>query len=337
MKILRKISVCICLLAMTATVWAGGSKEDNTATTGQKPDMVNVSALNGPSSIGMAYMFENAPKLDGVPSTFSISASPDILLPKLIKGEVDIGVLPINAAAKVYNANNEAIILGGIVGQGMMSILSRNTSITTLEDLKGKKLTVAGQGSTPEYIIRYLCEENGISIGTGADSIELDFSLPTAEIAPALISNKIAYALVPEPFSTIILLQDPAKTIQIILDVQKLYEKASGSDKNYPVTAVVVRKEFAEKYPQTLRLFLEAYEQSIVWVNANPQKAGTLVEKHALGLKAAIVAKAIPNSAIIWQSALDAQASVEMLLSLFLDFAPTSIGGKLPSEGFYFK
>ena len=40
----------------------------------------------------------------------------------MLKGEVDIGILPPNAAAKVYNKNKGAIVMGAIVGEGMLSI-----------------------------------------------------------------------------------------------------------------------------------------------------------------------------------------------------------------------
>ncbi|MFI3257081.1 MAG: ABC transporter substrate-binding protein [Spirochaetales bacterium] len=336
MLFLRKPVLYIGMIMLISSLWATASKE-RTVTNIDKPSEIYISTLSGPSSIGIAYLFENSPQLDGTESIFNVVASPDVLLPQLLKDETDIGTLPINTAAKVFTANNEAIILGGIVGQGMMSIVSKDTSITSLEDLKGKTITVAGQGSTPEYLIRYLCKEHGIEIGRGEHQIDLDFSLPTQEIAPALLSGKIEYALVPEPFSTVAIMQDSAKTVQRVLDLQSLYKETAQTDNNYPVTAVVIRKEFAEQYPQTVRDFLEAYEYSLLWVNEKPQEAGIAVEKNGLGLNAAVTAQAIPNAALIWQSATDSKQSVEALLSLFLDFAPESIGSKLPHERFYFE
>ena len=71
-------------------------------TSSTKPDLLRVASLNGPSSLPMAAFFETHPDLDGVASDFSVVATPDVLLPALLKGDVDMGVLPINAAAKVY-------------------------------------------------------------------------------------------------------------------------------------------------------------------------------------------------------------------------------------------
>ncbi len=325
---MKKILI-LTLLFLASALFAGGKNESTIET-------IRVSGLNGPSSIGLSYLFENPPVVDGIQSTFEVSASPDVLLPKLLKGEVDIGILPVNVAAKVYNANNGEIMLAGVTGNGMMSIVSKDSSITSLEDLKGKTLTVAGQGSTPEYLIRYLIKESGIEVGKGENAIELDFSIPTAEIAPALISGKIEHALLVEPFASVAIMQDKSKLLTRVIDIQKVYMETSGNAENYPVTALVVRSDFARENKKLLAEFLDNVEISINWVNENPKDAGTLVEKHALGLKAPIVTASIPTSSLEWITAKDAQNSVEDLLELFLELAPASVGGKLPDEGFYF-
>lgn len=290
---------------------------------------LKVAALNGPSGIGMAYLFENTPNLDGVIPSFEVVASADVLLPKLLKGEIDIGVLPPNAAAKVYNVNNGAIILGGIVGEGMLSVVSTNPKVKKLKDLVGKKLYVAGQGATPEYMIRYLAAKEKISLDGGKKGIELDFSIPTSEIAAALGAGKIENALIPEPFVTVALMK--AQNVRKAIDIQELWGKT-----NYPMTVVVIRKAYAEQNSETVQKFLDAYKNSISWTNANPAEAGALVEKHTLGLNATIASKAIPNAAFVFSYGKDSKVAVEELLSVFMSFAPAAIGGKLPDNEFYF-
>lgn len=338
----QKIVLTSVLLVFFSLSLTAGARRDqsaspqNTSDQTVKPQAVKASALNGPSGVGMVYLFEGEQSIEGVPLQMEISATPDVLLPKLLKGELDMGILPANAAAKVYTKNNGAVIMGAVVGNGMLNLITEDTSITAFEDLKGKTVSVAGQGSTPDYMIRYLAEKSGIEVNTSsADSITLDFSIPTAEIAAALISGKIAYAFVPEPFATVAQLNKTS--IRRAFDVQKLYAQYSGNAETYPMTVLVVRKEFAEQYPQFVSLFLEQYRLSIEKVNADPQKAGELVEKYSLGLKAPIVAKSVPNSAFAYTRGLEAKEQVEALLSIFMQFAPESIGGALPDEGFYFK
>ena len=129
-------------------------------------------------------------------SGFQVVAGADVLLPKLLKGEVDVGILPPNVAAKVFSKNNGALLVGAVVGEGMLSLITKDGQVNSLADLKGKTVNVAGQGATPEYLFRYLLQANGIAVAADglepdADSVALDFSIPAAEIAAALLSGRI--------------------------------------------------------------------------------------------------------------------------------------------------
>lgn len=330
--------ICISMFCVlcTLSLWASGKKDIQPATAATKPAVVNVSAIQGPSAVPMAYLFENHPHLDGVESNFEVSASPDILLPKMIKGEIDIGILPINIAAKVYNTNNSMILLTAIINEGMVNLVTKDVAVNSFVSLKGKRLYVAGQGATPDYLTRYLLSVHEIPVGEGEESIMLDFSIPTAELAPALISGRIDYAVVPEPFATVITSNNPL--FRRAIDYQKEFAIAQNDPTAvYPVASLVVRAEFARQYPETLKLFLDAMENAVVWTNANPPEAGVLVQKHTLGLQAPIVTRSVPTSAFVYSSAERARPSVERLLRIFLQNDQSSVGGRLPDDGFYFK
>lgn len=329
----------VCAALMSA-VFAQPSKEKE-AKAASKPAAVRAAVLNGPSGMGLAYMFENTLAVDGVGATYEVCATPDVLLPKLLKGELDIGILPPNAAAKVYTKNNGAIVMGGVTGFGMLSLITKDASVTSLNDLCGKTVHVAGQGSTPEYMIRYLLRKNGIAVtddeaeNARTAAVTLDFSIPASELAAAVISGKAQYALVPEPFATVATAKDG--TVRRALNIQGEWEKIHGEGANYPMTVIVVNAAFAKAYPETVRAFLREAEKSIEWTVLNAAEAGALVEKHTLGLKAAVAASAIPNCAFMYKGAAAAQKDMEALLSVFASFAPSSIGGALPDSSFYFE
>ena len=71
----------------------------------------------------------------------------------------------------------------------------------------------------------------------------------------------------------------------------------------------------------------------------NPMEAGQLSEDFGLGLAAAIVAKSVPKANYVYLPAgkADAKKQIEELLNIFLAYDQTSIGGKLPDKGFYWK
>ena len=344
----RVCLVSAVLMLMAMVVFAGGKKEAGDVPSSEVPSAgnrtINVAALNGPSGIPMAYLFENKPQVSGADFQFQVVAGADVLLPKLLKGEIDVGILPPNVAAKVFTKNNGALMVAAVMGQGMLNLITKDETIVSLADLRGKTVNVAGQGATPEYMFRYLLKSNGITMAEDgaapdANSVALDFSVPAAEIAAALLSDKIQYAVVPEPFSTVATTKDAS--VRRAINLQKEYaalNEAVGKEwENYPMTVLVARKSLAETSPEILRGLLASAKNAVDWTVAHPSEAGTLVQSHTLGLQAPIASKVIPNGAYVFVPATEARSQLEELFSIFLDFAPEALGGALPSDDFYFE
>ena len=316
---------CVCIISFFC-VFSLFAEEQNT---------VRIAALAGSSGIGMAYLFSNPPVFDShTTSSFEIAGSVNVFLPKLLHGEVDIGILPPNVAAKLYNLDSNSVVAGAIVGNDMLTLITRDTSIKSITDLKGKHISVAGQGATPEYVTKTLLKHAGLS----DSDLNLNFSIPTQEIPAALISNKIAYAIVPEPFATVATLKTASDEHPVY---RALYFKnlwnSIDTENDFPMTLCVIRKEFAEKKPDIVRAFLSAYQDSIKQTISNPNTAGQIVEKMGFGIKSAIAEKAIPSCNFVYIPATEGRPAIERLLSVFLEYAPNAIGGKLPDDGFYFK
>jgi NitT/TauT family transport system substrate-binding protein len=116
---------------------------------------------------------------------------------------------------------------------------------------------------------------------------------------------------------------------------------AAAKGFNYPMTALVVSGDFAAKNKKAIDAFLKAAEASIKWTQEHPAEAGVLVEKHNLGLKAAVIEKAIPASNYDYIPATKARPFIEALFKTFLKedaiAGTNSIGGKLPADSFYYK
>lgn len=300
---------------------------------------VRIGLLNGPTCVPAAYLMENKKVLsaDGVEAelTYEKFADPQALLPKMIKKEIDLGFMPANVAAKVYNAGNKSIICCAVVGLGNLALITTDENIRRFTDLKGKTVNVAGQGATPEYMFRYLLKENKMTWSGEKADVTMDFSIPTAQLVAQLISGKIQYAVVPEPFATIA--KSKSDKVVAALDFQKEYLELTGEKEIYPLSVMVVRADFAKENPELLKLFLSEYDKAVKWTIDNPAASGSLCEKHNLGLAAGVITNAIPVSNYTYIPAASAKKSVEKLLKLFLEGDKASIGGKLPDKAFYYK
>ena len=295
-------------------------------------ESIRVGVLNGPTCIPAAYLMENDKKV-----SFQQFADPQALLPKMIKKEIDIGFMPLNVAAKVYNSSNKSIICCAVTGLGNLKIITTDPELRHFSDLKGRTVYVAGQGATPEYMFKYLLDENKLTYGSPDEKpdVVLDFSIPTAQLTAQLISGKIWYAAVPEPFATIAQLKSP--NVRAVLDFQQEYLAITGEQDIYPLSVMVVRKEFADKNPELVDEFLSDYKNAFEWTVKYPETAGRLSEKFKLGLSADIVTKSVPVSNYTFIPSSQAVTITEELLRIFLKNDSASIGGKLPDKKFYYE
>lgn len=291
---------------------------------------VTIYALKGPSGIGMIGLFEEPPRVAGLTLSAQALASADLMVARFLSGEAKAGILPPNIAAKL-RAAGRPIVTAASVGNGMLSLVTSDKTIRTIRDLRGKEIYVAGQGATPDYVFRRLLAVNGID---AEKDVQLRFSMAYPEMAQSLIAGKISIAVLPEPFST--MARTGSETLAVPFDLQDEWAHAGGSAA-YPMTLLVFDEGFARTHPAAVDAIRRSYRQSIEWVTANPGEAGVLVEKHDLGLKAGIAAAAIPRSGFAYVDSRQARPAIEALLSVFLAYAPGSIGGKLPDDGFYLK
>ncbi len=304
-----------------------------------------VYGLKGPSSVGMAKMFlDNDPSLSpSTPEGAAADASAprasirpeilpgvDIMTAKFAAGEAVAGILPPNVAAKLA-AKGVDIQVAAVVGQGMLAILGSDGSIARPRDLAGKTVHVAAAGSTPDYVFRRILAANELEPGV---NISLEFSLPTPEITQGLIAGRLDIAVLPEPFASMALRGN--KDLHELFDVQSAWKDATGVP-DYPMTVLVISREWARQSRTGVEDLMNAYRESVDWVLANPDEASLVAEAAGIGVKAAALRQAIPRSAYRFVNAAAARGELEALYELFLAFEPASIGGALPADSFYWK
>lgn len=319
LKILMAISIM--LICCVGVVFALGNKEQAS----EEAILAKMGVMQGPTGFGTAALSKNGGKISSaVTVDVSVYPSPNEVVARLTNGELDIAALPSNLAANLYN-KGVPIKIAAIIGEGMLSILSSDPSITSFEHVSGKTVSVPGAGSTPDQMIQYLAQETGVNVS-------LDYSVAApAQVAQMLIGGRIETAILPEPFVTMVLTQDPQ--VFKAIDVQSAWSQANGAG-NYPMTVLVVSDAFRTNYPKAWADILGAVEDSIDWVVTNPQDAGVIIEELGI-MQAAMAVPAIPNCNFVFRSARDAQQDVLAYFTVLSKLAPASIGGTVPNEGIF--
>ena len=168
MKLLSLMLALSLLFALAACGTTGTGDEPSTEAAQSSSPVaqdvtLNVAALKGPTGIGMVKLMKDAK--DGATANkynFTLAGAPDEITAKFASGEFDIAAVPVNLAAALYNKTKGNAQVMAVNTLGVLYILENGNSIHSISDLKGKTIYATGKGATPEYILNYLLEQNGI-------------------------------------------------------------------------------------------------------------------------------------------------------------------------------
>lgn len=324
---MKKTFVLALILITAASLFAMGAKEDADYSV-LNPVKVRVAALKGPTAMGMVKLMEDSGEgsVNGNSYEFTVVGAPTEITPMLVKGEVDIAALPANLAAVIYNNTKGKVKVLAVNTLGVLYICENGNSVSSIEDLKGKTIYSSGKGSSPEYALDYILEQNGLS------DLPIEWKSEHAECVAALLNDPDAVALLPQPFATTAIMKNPS--IRIALDLNNEWDKVSPE--SALLTGVVVaRTEFVEKEGASVERFLEEYGKSTAWVNENVAESSLLIGN--LGIVTAQVAeKALPYCNIVCITGPEMKERLSGYLEVLYNANAKSVGGVLPGEDFYY-
>ena len=294
------------------------------------PDSIRIGGLKGPTSMGMVKLMEdNEAGTTENTYAFTIAASADELTPKFIQGEMDIIAVPANLASVLYNNTDGAVELLAVNTLGVIYIVEKGDSVNTVADLAGKTIYATGKGSTPEYALRYILPENGIDPDKG---VTIEWKSEPTEVVGALSAAEEGIAMLPQPFVTVT--QGSVEGLRVAIDLTEAWDALDNGSTLF-TGVLVIRRDFAQTYPDAVKAFLAEYEASTAYINENVAEGAQLVEKYGI-VKAAVAEKAIPYCNITYIAGEDMVAPMNGYLQVLFDQNPKSVGGAMPGEDFYY-
>ena len=199
-----------------------------------------------------------------------------------------------------------------------------------MADLKGKTLVAAGKGSTPEYALRYLLTQNGLDPDR---DVTIDWKSEHSECVAALATGAATIALLPQPFVTVA--QTKIADLRMALDLSEEWDRLENG--SALITGVVAaRKDFVDAHPGAVAAFLEAYAESVSWVNENPADAAELIAQYGILDAAPVAEKALPYCNIVCLTGSEMKEKLSGYLQVLYEAEPASVGGALPEDEFYY-
>lgn len=327
-KLLKKLSALTLVFCLTLGLVTGcsSSKSEENST----PSItINIGCMKGPTAIGMIELLSSSDAGTSM-NTYqpTIAGTADEISAGLINGTLDIAAVPCNLASVLYHKTEGEIVTAAVNTLGVLYIVETGETIQTVSDLKGKTIYSTGQGTTPEYTLRYLLTCAGLNPDT---DVTIEYKSEAAEVVAALSQDATAVAMLPQPYVTSASMNNPQ--LRIALDITEEWEALNDST---VVTGVIVaRRTFIEENKEAFQNFLSEYEASTTYANEHVDETAALLEQYDV-FKAAIAKKAIPYCNVTCITGTEMQEKVQAYLQVLFDQNPKAIGGKLPEEGMFY-
>ena len=287
---------------------------------------LHIAGLKGPTTMGLVNLMA-----DEVASSydFTMYGAADEIVPLLVKGDLDAAAVPANLAATLYNKTNGAVEVACINTLGVLYIVENGETVNSVADLKGQTIVTTGKGATPEYVLRYVLSENGVDPDS---DVTIEYCSEATEALSKVQAGEATIAMLPQPFVTSALSQ--VEGLRVALDMNEEWQKVAGSKL---VTGVlVVRKDAVENDPEAFASFMEGYAASVEAANSNLEGTAALCEQYGVVAKAALAQKALPQCNIVFETGDEMKADLETYFNVLYAADPTSVGGTLPADDFYY-
>ena len=326
MKNMKRILMIVLAAIMVLSFAACDDNAPATEPTAAPKNTVDVSviALKGPTGMGMAKMME-----DGYP--VELVSAPEDVSAEIIKGNVDIAAVPVNLAATLYKKTEGAVMIAAVNTLGTLHVVENGDTVKSITDLKGKTVYFTGEGTTPEYTLRYILTENGIDPD---NDLEIVYLSEHAELATKMMKGDVTLGILPEPFVTSAMFGNDQ--LRDAVDLSDEWDKVAGGNSKLTMGCIVVRKEYAENNKEDLNKFLEDYKASIEYVNNDVEAGSELIAKYRIVPKASVAKKAIPGCNMTFLAGEEMKTAAGGFLKVMFDANPKSIGGTMPDDAFYY-
>ncbi|MFR2589560.1 MAG: ABC transporter substrate-binding protein [Ruthenibacterium lactatiformans] len=259
--------------AVSSSAAAGSAAPESTGTPAAERTAFRIASLKGPTTMGLVKLMDEADKGEARHDyEVTMYGAADEIAPQLIKGDIDVALVPCNLAGVLYNKTGGAVEVAAVNTLGVLYVVTTGDDITSVADLAGKTIYTTGKGTTPEYVLNYVLTQNGLTPG---EDVTIEYMSEATEVLAAMqASSGYPVAMLPQPYVTTAQMQ--MEGLKVALDMTEEWDKVSP-DSALVTGVVVARKEFVEQNEAAFNEFLEDYKASTEFVNANVDEAAALV------------------------------------------------------------
>ena len=262
---------------------------------------------------------------------------PDQLRVMALDGRADVLAMPTNVAANLYNRGAKLQLIN-VSTWGVLWLVSRDPTLKTLADLRGKELAMPFRGDMPDIVLQLLAEQQGMDV---RKDLQLRYVASPVDAMQLLVMRRVAHALLAEPAASMALRKTGSFPLSVVapelhrsVDLQQEWGRVFAREARIPQAGIAVMGALRDRPALVARIAAE-YARSLKWCKENADACGKAVAARIDMLSPEAVADSIAVSQLEAVPIADARAELEFMFGHLVAKNPALVGGKLPDEGFY--
>ena len=275
----------------------------------------------------------------GINIEFVLWKNPDELRALILNGDINFIALPTNVAANLYNKGVDIKLLNVSIW-GILGMISRDPSLQSLKDFKGKEIAVPFRADMPDIVFKELIKKHGLD---PQKDFNLRYVSSPIDAMQMLILRRVDHALLAEPAISIALRKTKSFPISVVapdlyrsVDLQKEWGELFQTKAKLPQAGIAYIGDTKGK-EELINRFLQEYSKALDWYKQNPKVAAALVVKTLPMLEELGLADSIEHVFFESVNAIDAKEELEFFFNILKNSEAKSIGGKIPDSNLYYK
>lgn len=312
---MKKVLLIILALVLITSVFVSCAKDNDV-------NVINISMPDGAPALAFAKLMKDF-TYENYIINFEIVPGINEITARLSQKTADIALIPTNIASKLFAQNIDIKLISSNVF-GVLYLVGTE-DITSISQLRGQKIQCIGQGGTPEFILKFILESNGI----GLDEVTIEYQTDGSAIIPMLKAGTAKYAVLGEPAATMSTQKAGAK---ILFDLQDEWKNLTGFE-GYPQASTVATSETIANHSAFLKALNNAMKENVEWIKANPTDANSILQEKGSAVTFT-TSTVIENCNIAFVKASDAKENITRYLETMQAYNAVFVGA-IPSDAFY--
>ena len=183
------------------------------------------------------------------------------LMTAMASGDVDVGYVGITPVLASIQKGVPVKVISAAQTDGSGLVVSKNSGISSVQDLAGKSIATPGEASIQYMLLQYYLEQNGMSLKDLKVS-----SMKVPSMNDALKTNKIDGMITFEPYVTIA----EKNGANVLAGSQDILP-------DHPCCVVVASDKFLEEHPNETNTILKIHENATNFINNNSDEAASMI------------------------------------------------------------